>query len=66
MHLQTPLELTSIGKAASIVQRHPARIRAAAEQLGIAPVLIVNGVAHFDVESIERIHAHLAKSNPTD
>lgn len=57
---QQPPEFTTVGQAAAILQRHPARIRAALVELGIAPALRINSLDCFSTEAIERLGRHFA------
>jgi len=51
--------IVSIGKACSIIQAMPDRIRAAASELGIAPAMVINDVTYFAAADIAKIGAYL-------
>ena len=62
--MSTTVELTSIGQAAALLQRHPSSIRKAAGELGIEPRYRINDVPHYFPADLERIAEHLNKSKP--
>ena len=53
------IELTSVGQAAALFQRHPSSIRKAAEELDIEPRFVLNSVPYYDAEDLEQIAQHL-------
>ena len=58
--MDTPtFDVVSLGKACSILQRHPATIQAAAKELGIVPTVRINHVDHFSAAELEQIQQHL-------
>ena len=57
--MSTTVELTSIGQAAALLQRHPSSIRKAAGELGIEPRYRINDVPHYFPTDLERIVEHL-------
>ena len=59
MNTPTLIDVVSLGKACSILQAHPQRIREAAEELGVEATVRINHVDHFDVAALERIREHL-------
>ena len=54
----------SVGMICQLIQQMPSKIRSAASDLGIAPVLTINGVAHFSEKDVRRIGVFL-RSQPT-
>ena len=52
--------ISSIGRAAALLQAMPNRIRAAADKLGIKPAVRINDIEHFDDADLQRIREHLA------
>lgn len=56
--------LLSPSHLAANIQRPVSSVFKAAEELGIEPALVLNGVAHFDNEQAETIARHLT-SAPT-
>ena len=63
--MSTPtLDVVSLGKACSILQKHPATIQAAAKELGVEATVRINHVDHYDAAALERIAEHLNKSKP--
>ena len=55
------IELTSVGQAAALFQRHPSSIRKAAEELDIEPRFVLNSVPYYDAEDLERVAAKLTE-----
>jgi len=54
--MDTPtFDIVSLGKACSILQAHPQRIREAAQKLGIVPTARINHVDHFSATELEQI-----------
>lgn len=53
--MTTTKSIISIGSACALVQSMPGRIREAAEQLGITPIMRINQVDHYDESDIEMI-----------
>ncbi len=51
----TATKIVSIGKACSLIQLTPQRIRQAAEALHVLPAIRINGVDHFDEADLERL-----------
>ena len=56
--------LNSIGYLAGTLQRMPARIKAAAESIGVQPLLTLNGIPHYSDTQAEQIAAALAARVP--
>ena len=59
--MATTFDIVSIGKACEILQRHPATIREAAEQAGLAPTARINCIDHYDRATLEQIAEQLKK-----
>ena len=55
------ISAVSIGRAAALVQAMPDRIRAAAGELGITPVIRINLVDHYSESDLERIRDYLTR-----
>lgn len=49
----------TVGRIASDLQRPVSEILRVAEQLGIYPSLVINGVKHFSDNDVDRISGHL-------
>lgn len=47
--------LMSLGYLAELIQRSPQEIETVLDQMGIAPEVRINGVAHFDHEAYCRL-----------
>ena len=55
------LDIVSVGKACSILQVHPQRIREAAETLNITPSARINEISYYDAAALERIGEYLSQ-----
>lgn len=53
--------ISSVGQICSTLQRPYGTVRKAIERLGITPVLIINLVAHYADEDVERLREHLSE-----
>ena len=51
--------ISSIGQICSTLQRPYGTVRKAIESLGITPVLVINMVAHYADEDVERLRDYL-------
>lgn len=58
------VEYTSTGMVCQLCQRAPHAIRKASEELGIRPVMILNGIAHFSGPQVDALVAHFAAKTP--
>lgn len=47
--------IISIGKACSLIQAMPERIRGAADALGIEPAMRINNIDHYTEADLQRI-----------
>ena len=56
------IEITSVGQASALFQRHPKSIKDAARSLQIEPAFVINGVPHYTPEQLETIAKHLQRS----
>ncbi len=54
--------ISSIGQICSTLQRPYGTVRKAIERLGITPVLVINMVAHYSDEDVERLREALSNS----
>jgi hypothetical protein len=59
MTLASP-SISSIGQICSTLQRPYGTVRKAIESLGVTPVLVINMVAHYSDEDVERLREHLS------
>lgn len=57
---QIPSELASLSHACVVLQEMPGAIQRAASELGIAPVVMIDGRPHFAAADVNRIRDHLA------
>jgi hypothetical protein len=51
----TSPSISSLGQICSTLQRPYGSLRKAIEELGITPVLVINMVAHYSDEDVERL-----------
>ncbi|MEN1679253.1 MAG: hypothetical protein AAGJ46_06640 [Planctomycetota bacterium] len=59
MNTTPPIDAVAIGRLVPELQKPPHEIRKAAEQLGILPVLVLNGVPHYATADTDRLGAAL-------
>jgi hypothetical protein len=59
---RTNLNLTSTGMIATQAGVSHARVIRAIEKLRVEPGVVLNGVRYFDVEAVEQIQEHVARS----
>ena len=55
--------LNSAGFVCQTLQRPPATILRTAEKLGIKPVVMINGIAHFSDHQVETLRRHFADAD---
>jgi hypothetical protein len=65
MTLASP-SISSIGQICATLQRPYGTIRKTIESLGITPVLIINMVAHYSDDDVERLREALINPNPRE
>lgn len=53
--------LVSVGRIATILQRGPESVRAAADRAKVRPALILNGIPHFDENDVPKIRRELLR-----
>ena len=56
--------ISSLGQICSTLQRPYGTLRKAIEELGITPVLVINMVAHYSDEDVERLREYLDQPRP--
>ena len=59
--MQAQQEYHSTGHLCQLLQRSPREVSRAAEEMGIAPALKLNGIGHYDADQTESLIAHFRK-----
>ena len=59
-------DLVSLGKLCEITQRSPAEIQTALDALDIEPSLILNDVAHYDRDVVNRLRGYFFNCGRSD
>ena len=63
--MNTAQEYHSTGHLCQLLQRSPRAIAKAAEGLGIAPALKLNGIGHWDADQTEKLIDHFRDRQDT-
>ena len=59
--MSTATCISSVGHICAALQRPYGTIRKAIEELGLTPAVIINMVAHYADDDVEKIREHLQK-----
>lgn len=59
--MNIPASIHSIGHSSQLLQLMPAAIRKRAEELGIRPVVTINGIDHYNEVDLQRIREAVAE-----